>query len=64
MRDTYGKREYKCKCGKLTYDYVWLSKLAEHELSCFWCWKELSFKHIIKKKAAQSAAIRTLTKNR
>jgi hypothetical protein len=64
MKDSYGKREYKCKCGKLTYDYVWLSKLALHELSCFYCWKELNYKHLIKKEVPQTAAIRTPTKNR
>ena len=64
MKDTYGKREYLCKCGKLTYDYVWASKLTLHELSCFWCWKALNHNNLVNKKTPQTPSIRTPTKNR
>jgi hypothetical protein len=31
MKDTFSKKEYKCKCGRITSDYVWQSQLAEHK---------------------------------
>ena len=62
MRDTYAKRQYKCKCGRLTEDYVWQSLLEFHKLSCFKCGKELTHKNIAVK--VQVPSIRTDTKNR
>ena len=64
MKDTYGKRTYSCKCGRLTEDYVWESQLPKHKVKCFQCGKSLSYDNLLKKEAAQSAAIRTPTKNR
>ena len=64
MKDTYCKRTYKCKCGRLTYDYVWESQLPKHEVKCFQCAKSLGFKDLKKKEVPQTASIRTPTKNR
>ena len=64
MRDTYGKRTYSCKCGRLTEDYVWESELSKHSVACFKCGTKLGVDNLKKKEAAQSAAIRTPTKNR
>lgn len=64
MKDTYGKRSYLCKCGRLTEDYVWESQLPTHEVKCFQCAKSLGIKDLKKKEVPQSASIRTPTKNR
>ena len=64
MKDTYGKRSYLCKCGRLTEDYVWESQLPTHEVECFQCAKSLGIKELKKKEVPQSASIRTPTKNR
>lgn len=64
MRDTIGKRQYKCKCGCIMEDYVWNSELSKHSLACFKCGTKLGVDNLKKKEAAQSAAIRTPTKNR
>jgi hypothetical protein len=64
MKDTYGKREYKCKCGRITTDYVWESQLPKNEVKCFQCVKSLGFKDLNKKEVPQTASIRTPTKNR
>lgn len=62
MRDTYAKREYKCKCGIVTTDYVWQSLLEFHKINCSKCGKELGIKNIAEK--VQLPSIRTDTKNR
>lgn len=64
MKDTFGKREYKCNCGRITIDYVWESELQSHEVKCFQCAKSLSIKDLKKKEVPQMASIRTPTKNR
>lgn len=64
MKDTYAKREYKCKCGRLTEDYVWQSELAKHKVNCFQCGKELTIDNLKAAAAVQVASIRTPTKNR
>ena len=64
MKDTYGKRIYTCKCGRLTEDYVWQSELSKHKVSCFKCGKELSIDNLKVAAAVQTASIRTPTKNR
>ena len=64
MKDTYGKRTYKCKCGRLTEDYVWQSELIKHKLNCFKCGKELNIDNLKAAGAIQVASIRTPTKNR
>jgi len=64
MKNTYCKREYICKCKRLTTDYVWESDLPKHEVKCFQCGKSLGFKDLKKKEVPQAASIRTPTKNR
>ena len=64
MKDTYGKRIYTCKCGRLTEDYVWQSELAKHKVNCFKCGKELTIDNLKAASAVQVASIRTPTKNR
>ena len=64
MKDTFGKKQYQCKCGNIQEEFVWSSKLAPTQFCCVNCGKILGFINIIVKKAAESAAIRTPTKNR
>lgn len=64
MKDTYAKREYQCKCGRLTEDYVWQSILPYHEVKCFQCGKELGLKELKTNEVPQTPSIRTPTKNR
>ena len=64
MKDTYCKRTYKCKCGRLTYDFVWESELPKHKVKCFQCAKSLGFDQLQKAEVPQAASIRTPTKNR
>ena len=64
MKDTYGKRIYTCKCGRLTEDYVWQSELTKHKVACFKCGKELTIDNLKAAATVQVASIRTPTKNR
>ena len=64
MKDTYAKREYKCKCGRITEDYVWQSLLEFHKVQCFKCDKLLGISNLKVKEVPQMASIRTPTKNR
>lgn len=64
MKDTYAKREYQCKCGRITEDYVWQSLLEFHKVQCFKCGKSLGIKSLKVKEVPQTASIRTPTKNR
>jgi len=64
MKDTFAKREYKCKCGRITEDYVWQSFLEFHKVACFKCGKELSIESLKVKEKTQLPSIRTDTKNR
>ena len=64
MKDTYAKREYKCKCGRITTDYVWQSLLEFHKVQCFKCDKLLGLESLNIKEVPQTASIRTPTKNR
>jgi len=64
MKDTFAKREYKCKCGVITEDYVWQSLLEVTKVNCFKCGKELNFKNLKTKEVPQAVSIRTPTKNR
>ena len=64
MKDTYAKREYKCKCGRITTDFTWQSLLEKNVVNCFKCGKELDFKNLKTKEVPQAASIRTPTKNR
>ena len=64
MKDTVQKRIYKCKCGTSIEDYVWSSTLKEHNVKCNKCGKLVGYDNLYVQKVAQSAAIRTPTKNR
>ena len=64
MKDTFGKRQYKCKCGCTMEDYVWQSELTKHKVNCFQCGKELTIDNLKAAAAVQVASIRTPTKNR
>lgn len=60
MKDSYGKRLYKCKCG-VVEDYVWQSQLKKHKVKC--C-KTLGYDDLLKAEKVQAPSIRTDTKNR
>jgi uncharacterized protein (UPF0276 family) len=62
MKDTYAKREYQCKCGKITEQYVLQSLLEATKVKCFKCGTYLDIKNL--KVKAQLHSIRTETKNR
>lgn len=62
MKDTYGKRQYTCKCGCIMEDYVWKSELPIHSVACFKCGTKLGVDNL--KKATSIISIRTPTKNR
>lgn len=64
MKDTYCKRTYKCKCERLTYDFVWESELSKHKVKCFQCAEKLGYQDLKKVEVPQMASIRTPTKNR
>jgi hypothetical protein len=63
MKDTFCKREYKCKCGIIIEDYVWQSSIKEHTIKCK-CKKEIGYNNLIINNVVKSASIRTQTKNR
>jgi hypothetical protein len=63
MKDTFCKREYKCKCGIIIEDYVWQSSIKEHTIKCK-CNKEIGYNNLIINNVVKSASIRTPTKNR
>jgi hypothetical protein len=60
MKDTYGKRLYKCKCGVIE-QYLWQSELKDHK---FKCCKTLGYNDLLKAEKVQLHSIRTETKNR
>ncbi|MEY4334774.1 MAG: hypothetical protein RLZZ196_3524 [Bacteroidota bacterium] len=62
MKDTYAKREYQCKCGRITEQYVWQSLLEATKVKCFKCGTYLDIKNL--KVKTQLHSIRTDTKNR
>jgi hypothetical protein len=64
MRDTFGKKEYTCKCGCIMEDYVWLSEIKKHRLACFKCGNTLGYGELSQKKVTSIISIRTPTKNR
>ena len=64
MKDTFAKREYKCKCGRVNEDYVWQSLLEHHKVTCVKCGKELGINNLAVKEKPQLHSIRTDTKNR
>lgn len=64
MKDTYGKRIYKCKCGSNEEQFVWESDIKKHKFKCSKCQKEITFVQLIINKTVQLTAIRTPTRNR
>lgn len=62
MKDTYAKREYKCKCNTISEYYVWQSLIEVTKVKCKNCGKYLDTKNL--KVKAQLPSIRTQTKNR
>lgn len=64
MKDTFGKKVYKCECGALAEEFVWDSEIQKYKFSCSFCSKELGYEQLEVKKAPEAAAIRTPTKNR
>jgi DNA-directed RNA polymerase subunit RPC12/RpoP len=64
MKDTFGKKIYKCFCGAKVEEFVWESQLKEHTFECPSCSHEIAYPQLEVKKKVESAAIRTPTKNR
>ena len=64
MKDTIGKRIYRCKCGACLEEYVWSSEMREKEFECPKCGKSLGFNNIKVDKVVSIVSIRTPTKNR
>lgn len=64
MKNNYGKRTYKCKCGNIQEEYAWESEIKLSEFKCASCSGVLKYDNLHKKEVNQSAAIRTPTKNR
>jgi hypothetical protein len=64
MKDTFGKRTYKCKCKAIVEDFAWESQLKEIQFMCSKCGNWVGFEQLKKKEVPQSASIRTPTKNR
>jgi hypothetical protein len=64
MKDTYGKRLYKCKCGSLQEQYVWETELNKHRFKCSECKKSLSIEDLNKQTKVEATSIRTPTRNR
>lgn len=64
MKNTFGKRNYKCKCGALNEDFVWQTELNKHKFKCIQCKKTLEYKDLLKTEKVQLPSIRTDTKNR
>jgi len=64
MKDTFCKREYKCKCGCIMIYYVWKSELPKKNVTCSMCNTKLGVNNLKIKEIPQTASIRTPTKNR
>jgi predicted SprT family Zn-dependent metalloprotease len=64
MRDTFGKKEYTCKCGTVTEGYVWVSQIKDTQFECTKCGKWLGYGELSQKKVTSIISIRTPTKNR
>jgi hypothetical protein len=63
MKDTYGKKDYTCKCGTVTEGYVWFSQIKATQFECTNCGKWLGYDNL-EKKVTSIISIRTPTKNR
>ena len=46
MKDTYGKKQYTCKCGQLTEGYVWFGKIKETQFECTKCGKCVGYNNL------------------
>ena len=64
MKDTFCKREYKCKCGNIQEEYVWQNELVLGKFKCNSCSSILNYVNLQKKEVPQTPSIRTPTKNR
>ena len=64
MKDTFGKKNYQCKCGVVQEQYVWNSQIREVQFECGKCGKALGFNNIKVDKVVSIVSIRTPTKNR
>lgn len=64
MKDTFGKKVYKCFCGTVAEEFVWDSEIKKYKFNCAKCSKELGYEQLDVKKKTEAAAIRTPTKNR
>jgi len=64
MKDTFGKKEYQCKCGLVQEEYVWNSQIREVQYECRKCGNWLGFNNIKVDKVVSIVSIRTPTKNR
>lgn len=64
MKDTYGKKEYTCKCGNVTDGYVWLSQIETTQFECTKCGKWLGHGNLKVVNKGTIISIRTPTKNR
>ena len=63
MKDTYGKKDYTCKCGTVTEGYTWFSQIKTTEFECTNCGKWVGHDNL-EKKVTSIISIRTPTKNR
>jgi len=64
MKNTFGKRTYKCKCGAIQEAYVWQNELTKHKFKCSECKKSIGIDQLKTESKVQTASIRTPTKNR
>ena len=64
MKDTFGKRLYKCKCGAMQESFVWESELSKHKFKCDKCAKTVTSKELNVNPKEYVTSIRTPTKNR
>jgi len=64
MKDTFGKKEYECKCGVVQEEYVWSSQIREVQFECGKCGAWMGQNNLKVKSKVGIISIRTPTKNR
>ena len=64
MGNQFKQRNYQCKCGAFTKEYVWDNDLEKTKIKCNDCSKTLTHTNLVKSMVNQAASIRTPTKNR
>jgi predicted SprT family Zn-dependent metalloprotease len=64
MKDTFGKKEYQCKCGVVQEEYVWSSQIREVQFECGKCGAWMGHESLKVKSKVGIISIRTPTKNR